>query len=384
MTQNKPHVQAVTVGPQHHFFGYYDKSPWDPTGRWLLALQSRFWGRPPTAEDMALIGTIDTQNDNRWTPVAETRAWNWQQGCMLQWLGNENKIIFNDRCDNQYVARILDLSDGHERTLDRPIYTVSRNGLSAVSLNFSRLHHQRPGYGYVGISDPWETEKAPQNDGIYTMDLSTGTSRLLISLADIVNVKPSPHFAASIHRFNHAQIRPDGQRFAFFHRYRENERGITRMFTVNFDGSALYALSDHGMVSHYDWRTNDEIVAWAHHPDLGTHYLRMQDQTQECRILGEEVFHSDGHCSFSPTDRSWMLTDTYPREDHCRALMLFHLPTEHRIDLGRFYSSPECAGESRCDLHPRWSRDGRQVCFDSTHEGSRQIYTLDVSEIVDG
>lgn len=32
----------------------------------------------------------------------------------------------------------------------------------------------------------------------------------------------------------------------------------------------------------------------------------------------------------------------------------------------------------RCDLHPRWRKDGRQLAFNSVHEGSRQIYVIDV------
>jgi len=38
----------------------------------------------------------------------------------------------------------------------------------------------------------------------------------------------------------------------------------------------------------------------------------------------------------------------------------------------------------RCDLHPRWSRDSKKVSIDSAHEGSRQIYVLDVEKIVAG
>ena len=39
--------------------------------------------------------------------------------------------------------------------------------------------------------------------------------------------------------------------------------------------------------------------------------------------------------------------------------------------------------ELRCDLHPRWSRGNTMVCFDSTHELSRQIYVVDVKELVE-
>ena len=33
----------------------------------------------------------------------------------------------------------------------------------------------------------------------------------------------------------------------------------------------------------------------------------------------------------------------------------------------------------RCDLHPRWRKDGKQLAFNSVHEGSRQVYLIDVS-----
>jgi hypothetical protein len=44
---------------------------------------------------------------------------------------------------------------------------------------------------------------------------------------------------------------------------------------------------------------------------------------------------------------------------------------------------PEYAGEWRCDLHPRFSPNGRMVTIDSPHGGNgRQIYLIDISGIV--
>jgi Tol biopolymer transport system component len=34
-----------------------------------------------------------------------------------------------------------------------------------------------------------------------------------------------------------------------------------------------------------------------------------------------------------------------------------------------------------CDLHPRWDKKGEKVAFDSIHEGSRQIYMIDIDAL---
>ena len=79
-------MRAVTALPGHHSFGYYDKCPWDVSGRYLLALRAPFCDRSPEAEDVATLGLVDLHEGDRCRPFAETRAWNWQQGCMLHWL----------------------------------------------------------------------------------------------------------------------------------------------------------------------------------------------------------------------------------------------------------------------------------------------------------
>ncbi|MGE8489870.1 MAG: hypothetical protein ACN6OQ_16090, partial [Paraburkholderia nemoris] len=60
---------------------------------------------------------------------------------------------------------------------------------------------------------------------------------------------------------------------------------------------------------------------------------------------------------------------------------LFDTKAGLRYDIGSFYTPPDLKKENRCDLHPRWRRDGRAVCIDSVHEGERQMYVIDVSAI---
>lgn len=379
-----PVARAVTRGPRHHFFGYYDKCPWDASGKYMLGLETSFIDRPPKPEDRAIIGLIDLTDNNRWQRIAETSAWNWQQGTMLQWLLTppQRLIIYNDRQGGRFISIIRDVNTGESRTLPLPIYTISKNGKSALSLNFARLHQTRPGYGYNGLPDPWENELYPEKDGIYWMDLSTGEHHLIISLKQVVSIRHNPSMNNTKHWFNHLLFSPDDTRFIFLHRWRRQGGGHwTRMFTASTDGSDIYCVSDHEMVSHFDWYNPKQILAWARRYGMGNRYFLFTDRTDQLKVLGEGILTCDGHCSYSP-DRRWILTDTYPDNEDIRNLILYRSSDKHRVDIGRFFSSKNLKGEIRCDLHPRWSRDGRKVCIDSVHKGERQVFVIDVSKII--
>ena len=90
----------------------------------------------------------------------------------------------------------------------------------------------------------------------------------------------------------------------------------------------------------------------------------------------------DGHASFSP-DGKWIVCDTYPMgHERLSGLLLYNPSSDRKVLLGRFHSEPLFTGDIRCDLHPRWSPDGKTITFDAVHEGRRQIYAVDVSPFV--
>ena len=380
-----PLVRAVTRGSRHHYFGYYDKHQWDASGRYLLGLETTFMDRPPTAEASATIGLIDLADDNRWHPLDETRAWNWQQGSMLQWLptASQPSIIYNRRDGNRFVSVIRDIHTGESRILPRPIYTVSHDGRSALSVNFSRLDHARPGYGYTGLRDPWQDELSPAQDGIYWMNMTSGEHRLIISVEQMRRLRPSPTMDGAKHWFNHLLFNHTDTRFIFLHRWqRATDPGFfTRMYTARPDGSELFCVAGDEGVSHFIWRSSEQILAWARQPRRGARYYLFTDRSDKVEVVGEGILTENGHCSYSPDGR-WLLTDTYPDSAEMRTLILYRVDDGKRVDIGRFFAPPSLYEEIRCDLHPRWSRDGRQICIDSAHEGSRQMYVIDVQEIV--
>lgn len=380
-----PPASAVTRGPKHHFFGYYDKCPWDATGRYLLAKQVDFFDRNPEPGEAVTVGMVDLKDDDRFIALDETQAWSWQQGTMLQWLGSasDREIVYNSVENGRYVAIVRDVHNGRTRTLPRPIYALSDDGRQAVTLDYDRLNRLRPGYGYMALPERHKEVAAPDDAGIYWMDVGSGRNRLILSLAWAAGHEPDERFEGAEHWFNHLQFNPSGTRFIFLHRWKapEERRWFTRLYTAAPDGSDIRLLNDEGMVSHFDWRDDHTILAWTRTRDDDPHFYLIDDRTGEHTVFGKDVLTRDGHCSYSP-DRRWVLNDTYPDRERMQTLMLYHPADNRRIDIGRFHQPPELRFTPyRCDLHPRWNRDGTQVCIDSTHENSRQMYAIDVSHI---
>jgi hypothetical protein len=368
----------------HHFFGYYDKPQWSPAGDSLLGLETAFDDRPPGPDETSAVGMVDLANGDRWRPFAETRAWNFQQGAMLQWLpGSASEVVFNDRAGDRFVAVVLDVKTGRRRTLPRPVAAVSHDGEWALSINYSRLARVRPVCGYRGIEDAWDAERHPAGDGIWRMDLATGDSELVVPLDELARYQPADSMRGVDHWVNHLLVSPECARFAFLHRWRRAGGGFdTRLFTADPDGGRL-TLAPLDGASHFAWRDGKRILVWARPGGGAPADLMLEEATGQTEIVGEGVLTRNGHMSYSPDGR-WLVTDEYPDAEERRTLILYRLSDGRRFDLGRFLSPREYSGEIRCDLHPRWSRDGRFVSIDSLHEGTRQIYVADVSEIVAG
>ena len=82
-------------------------------------------------------------------------------------------------------------------------------------------------------------------------------------------------------------------------------------------------------------------------------------------------------------DGRWIVCDTYPKHGSRLAeLMLYSIEEKRKILLGEFHHDPQYKNDIRGDLHPRWSRNGTTVRFDSVHGDTRKIYLADVSDIV--
>ncbi|MBT7163453.1 MAG: hypothetical protein HN904_11780 [Victivallales bacterium] len=386
-TRPLPPCRAITKGPKFHWFGYYDKLQFDPSCRYVLGMEVDFNSRSPRPDDVIKVGMVDLQDNDAWIELGSTRAWCWQQGCMLQWRpGSQSEVLWNDRQDGRFVCHILDVNTRKKRTIPHPIYTVSPDGKTGFAPDFRRVQDMRPGYGYCGLPDPNRDVLAPKDSGIARIDLETGESTLIVSLAGVAAI---PHEHGDIsqmkHYFNHLLVNTDGTRLEFLNRWRgPDRRGFgTRMLTCNADGSDLHVLDPHGRTSHFIWRDPAHILAWSWHPDLGNGFILYQDKTREVEVVGKDVMTQNGHNTYLPNP-DWILNDTYPDNRGRQHPYLYHLPTGKRFWLGHFRNDRGHGGEWRCDTHPRFSPDGKSVVIDSAHDGKgRQLYLIDISKIVD-
>lgn len=376
-------MQRISPPNQHFFFGYYDKCPWDSTGRYLLGMRCDFFERQPNPGEELTVGMFDLERGNRFLELDRTAAWSWQQGTMLQWVGpTGTRVIYNTWDGAEYRSIVRDVVSGETRRLPRPVYHISGDGKQAVTLNFDRVHRLRPGYGYAAFADRTANDPAPKDAGLFWMNLETGESRLIHSIAWAAGNRPRPEMEGCHHWFNHLYFNPSGTRFIFLHRWRKPDKPwLTRLYTSDPAGQVPRLLLDDGMTSHFEWRDDRTILAWATVKDQGNHYYLIDDVTAQVQQVGPDVLTQDGHCTYSP-DHRWILTDTYPHwTTHMRTLLLYEVATGRRVDLGQFYAPPGYPVECRCDLHPRFNRDGSQVCIDSLHEGFRGLYVLDVAKV---
>ncbi len=391
--------------PEYHGFFFYNCTQkelleFDPTGRYLLGMKIFIEGRIVQPFDKGEIGYFDLQNNNKWTKIGETSAWNWQQGCRLQWIpGSSEEIIWNDRSDDgkKLVSRIYNFKTKNTRTLPITVYTISPDGKTLLSVNFERIKHA--GCNYVGIDDPYQNQWAPSEIGIWKMDMQTEKTEMLFSVRDMAKIMypnglPSDTVDGTLYFFREG-FNPSGNRFiAFVKDTREIEPGRTETrtegYSMNLDGSDVKYL--YREPSHHFWINDNEIMDNGFHPDPETGqrvrgYFRFVDDGSG--KPKEKYFDApNGHITLHQNG-DWILTDTYNIDGYIY-LYMYHIPTKKIVPLNKLayklggYLFPYNPGLLRVDLHPRFSPDGKSIAIDSSHEGyGRQIYLIDISAIID-
>lgn len=430
------HMPITKASPDdggQYWIGYYDKQPWSADGSRMLSHRAEFLDHYPTASETCEIGTI---KDGTFHAAATTRAWNWQQGAHLRWAMYEGQecLMYNDLDDdNKPVCRWVTVDGKQLNQLNTPIYSVTPDGTTGLTLEFGRLTRLREEYGYPALQDLHPDHPAPPTEGIWSVDLQTGERSLLASFEQLAAIDDTNAGLANLdgphQHVNHIMVNPSGTRCCFLHRYERDDAILqSRLFSVAIDGSDSPRLLIEGMVSHYDWMNNDAILAWGGKRKLlgsssakrtpkarlmslarrtlkpiyyamgkprflmnkvmGDSYIIIPDQpNSQTTTFAKGELICDGHNTFyrgskgpnAAAGDQWMVTDGYPDMKFKQPLYLWDLKADQGYEIGRYHTPKELDGPVRIDLHPRFSRDGHTICIDSALDNTRAIYSIDVS-----
>lgn len=343
------------------FFGYYDKSPESPDGKYLV------WHRLISSAGKKQEAEICLKNlaSGEIRVIGRTRAVNIQMGARLQWMGNDRLIynVYQQETDS-YGSVIYHLADGKEQMLDFPVFDVC--GDRFITLDFKQLASCGSEYGYFAH------QSAPDLlPSIRLGSLSSGDSRILISLSHLENIIQLPADASHIH-FNHLMFSPSGNRFLFFLRFHTPRGRLEYLFMHDFQTSESKLLNAE-MTSHCCWMDEQNLAGYLSHGQKPGFYQVDTGNLHFQQLFSDSVI-GDGHPSFR---NGVLLFDSYP--DYSRMQHLYVSGNNRLLLAGSFYTPLIFDEYYRCDLHPRFGSDGKKIYFDSLHSGRRHLYSLELN-----
>ncbi len=368
--------KKLSYQDKESFFGYYDKSPINSTNEYIVFHSSNISTKglpdPKVPVDIVLYNV----KTNTYEVVDQSYSYNWQQGTKMMWV-DKYKFIYNVFEDNQYKSKIYDIKAKEFKLINFPIYDVYKDKF-AISLSFERLDIGRADYAYqnTDVKIDWNDNS---DDGLYYIDLEKNTKKMILSLQDVIKFNYKDSMKDAKHKFNHIMISPNGEKVMFMHRwFIQSGRRFDTLLICNIDGSNLKVLADSDMVSHCYWKDSQNVVGYLREFD-GDKFYNINIETLEKKVIGSDVINKsgDGHPTIY---KDKMIFDTYPNKARMLELFMFDIENQEVETLGEFYQSFDFYDESRCDLHPRFSNDGKKIFFDSVHEEKRQLYMMELEK----
>ncbi len=411
-------INRISQIDNNFFTGYYDFCPFDDQNKLIICHKLNNIFEDPSFKNYIEVGFIDIKLKS-FKSISETYAWNFQFGARPHWIkiNNSNCIIFNNYKDKEIKAFIYDTDGNFIKMLNNSIFSWHELKKFGLTLNFKRLQKYRKGYGY-NIYDEHVDSESITNDGITYFDLNN--SELILSLEKIISHEKSNSYLDNVnHWVNHIQINPSGKKFAFMHRFLDKNKSFsTRLMLFCMNTKKLSCLYDNLYCSHYSWIDNENILAWCR-KSKSTNFLKknkkfavlrstlrkllgsniilrnsfLKDSFYRINIKKPKVLNSffeinnlnDGHINCFPHGNK-IIMDEYADINKFQPLSIYDTKSNNLTRLFSAKAEPNevpkhinfTQSEYRCDLHANWSRNENMISFDSTHEGYRGVYLINL------
>ncbi len=386
-------VEQLTSGGKHHFFGYIGQCrtiPWNESGRYILGLEVDSIHRMPYPEEAAKVFVIDTRKENKIIYLDETHAWNHQQGTMFYWNPNaaETEFFFNDRDvkTGKVFTVLYDVKKKKRikeyRYEDSPVGNggVAWDGSFFMGINYGRLARLRLVTGYPDALDWSKEEVAPENDGIFKIDIKTGEKELLVSYRQMEDEirKFDKDFKNTGLFINHTLLNREGNRLYFFARAGwgkwDNKTNRTNVaFSVHLDGSKLTRHEQH-IGGHPEWGEGSLLIG----REGKNQIFYDVDSKKVVKQLGTaEIFpNPEGDISLSP-DGNWFANGYKKGSEN--VYTVYRLSDDQYVKSEGVYKG-DFSGDIRIDPAPRWNRSNDAILVPGIDENNtRQMFLIRVS-----
>ena len=410
-TEFDPSVPVWCVTPErpgciHRFF---DTSPISPSGRYLAVFQLPFEDRQPEPGEHGNVCVVDLETGED-RVVAQTCGWEPQMGANINWGGSDHELFFNDVDPETWrpFAWKLDPLTGERQRMEGTVYHASADGRWLVSANMTTMRRTQPGYGVCIPLDRMRRNVGPvTDDGFYLTDTSTGKTRLLASIAELLRAaQPQVLMDApdrqEIYGF-HSKFNLQGDRLMLSLRwFPAGDEPRWNMFAADFAAvrfawvtTGLDGGGVHCAVGPEQWEKRGHHATWF--PDGRRISMNLKIDRDVLRFVqvdadgsGLRKMLDDTVGSGHPTvcsDGRHLLTDTYTRAptafgDGTVPLRWIDLADGGEETLVRINTRQPCAdGVMRVDPHPAWDRTWRYVTFNAFVGGTRRVFVADLSTV---
>ncbi|NQX60728.1 hypothetical protein [Paenibacillus qinlingensis] len=391
-------VWCVTPNEGRVIHRFFDTSPISPSGRYIALFRLPVVERNPKPGEIGQVLLIDLQTGKE-KEVASTHGWESQLGSNVQWGPTDQDLFYNDVNPETWQPYGVKLNPftGDKQVLAGAVFMVSPDGASVATTCPVRARRTQLGYGVmvpderVPINDGF-----PMDDGLYITDTSTGRSKLLLPIGEMLMQLPE-HFNKDEYMQGQSygfqcKWNQQGTKLLFVLRWIPNDGGPRRnhVLTMNSDGSdvrlalswRIWALGGH----HINWHPDGEQITMNLNIEgEGLRFVRMRyDGTGLCKLLNTTP--GSGHPSIHPGG-IYLLTDAYQEDevafgDGTVPIRLVDLRDGKDQMIARIETEQPYDFTLRVDPHPAWSRSGDFVVFNGNVDGTRRVYVADLRGLI--
>lgn len=393
----KLEIEQLTKGVKHHLFGYIGQSltiPWNLSGSRILTLRSSFHDHLPDGSEPADVALVNLEKKEgefyKVEKIDESLGWNIQQGTMFYWNPDnpESQFFFNDRDPKtgKVFTVLYDIEKGariHEfKYEDTP---VGNGGICPVgkyftAINYARMARLRPVTGYKGAFDWTEGVAAPEDDGIFIIDIKSGKKKVLVSFAKLkeeIEKAGYDTFGQSLF-INHTLWSRNGKYIYFFVRagWRNGDdrnKRINVACSINSDGTGL-SVGHPFIGGHPEWGEGSQMIGRDGEKQIIYDILTR-------KIVGsiatsEAIPNPEGDISLSPNAQLFVNGYGVKNENY---YCVVRMNDDRWVRSKGIYKGTYLKGPLRIDPAPRWNRENNQILVPGiTDDGTRQLFRISV------